>query len=56
MINIHNNVLNSTQIDDLLTYFNIEDEGRTKEELRDILERKVKLLGRKKEILNGELI
>jgi hypothetical protein len=37
-------------------YFNIEDEGRTKEELRDILERKVKLLGRKKEILNGELI
>lgn len=36
--------------------FDIERPTHTKEELREILERKVKLLSRKGEILKGELI
>ena len=37
-------------------YFNIEDEGRTKSEIRAIIERKLELLDRKDQIRRGELI
>lgn len=39
-----------------VVHFNIEDETITKDELREVLERKVTLLERRNEILRGELI
>ena len=37
-------------------YFNVEDEGRTKSEIRTIIERRLELLDRKDQIRRGELI
>jgi hypothetical protein len=37
-------------------YFNVEDEGRTKSEIRAIIERRLELLDRKEQIRRGELI